>query len=79
MADASKVLRLDTDIREIRQRRENRLVRFLRDNVLKQRAITDEVYHQLFPTGSVPGILYGLPKVHKDNCPARPRLSSIGT
>ena len=79
MADASKAFRLDTDILEICQRRENRLVRFLRDTLLKQRAITDEVYHQLFPTGSVPGILYGLPTVHKDNCPARPIVSSIGT
>ena len=24
-------------------------------------------------------MLYGLPKVHKDNCPARPILSAIGT
>ena len=79
LADASEFSRLDIDILEVCQRRENRLVRFLRDTLLKQRAITDNVYRQLFPSGSVPGILYGLPKVHKDTCPARPILSAIGT
>ena len=33
----------------------------------------------LYPTGSTPGILYGLPKIHKTGCPVRPILSSIGT
>ena len=27
--------------------------------------ISDEVYKRLFVSGSVPGILYGLPKIHK--------------
>ena len=79
LADASKFSKLDIDTPEICQRRENRLVRFLRDTLLKQKIITEEVYRQLFPSGSVPGVLYGLPKVHKDNCPARPILSAIDT
>ena len=33
----------------------------------------------MFTSGSTPGILYGLPKVHKSDCPARPILSAIGT
>ena len=37
------------------------------------------IYKELFPSGSTPGALYGLPKVHKTNCPARPILSTIGT
>ena len=28
---------------------------------------------------SSPGVMYGLPKIHKDNVPLRPILSSIGT
>ena len=79
MADASKFSKLDIETMEICQRRENRLVRFLRDTLLKQKIITEEVYRQLFPSGSVAGVLYGLPKVHKDNFPARPILSAIGT
>ena len=37
------------------------------------------VFRQLFPSGSVPGILCGLPVVHKDNGPARLILSAVGT
>ena len=64
---------------DICQKREGKLIRFLRDTLQKQKSITDEVYRDLFTSGSTPGILYGLPKVHKDNCPARPILSAIGT
>jgi len=39
----------------------------------------DSVYNSLFPEGIKPGILYGVPKVHKVNCPARPIMSAIGT
>ena len=60
-------------------KRENKLIRFLRDKLLKQNSIPDDVYKELFPSGSTPGVLYGLPKVHKTNCPARPILSAIGT
>ena len=40
---------------------------------------TKEVSRSLKATGSNPGRLYGLPKVHKDNYPLRPILSAIGT
>lgn len=33
----------------------------------------------MYPTGSKAGIIYGLPKIHKDNAPLRPIISSIGT
>ena len=55
------------------------LIRCLRDTLLKNDIISESVYKDLFPTGSKPGILYGLPKVHKENCPARPIMSAIGT
>ena len=52
-------------------------------SLLDKGRITKDVYFKLYPWGSRPGILYGLPKVHKpciDNCPAyRPILSAIGT
>ena len=38
LADASKFSKLDIDTHEICQRRENRLVRFLRDTLLKQKS-----------------------------------------
>ena len=64
---------------EICQIREGKLIRFLRDTLQKQKFITNEVYRDLYPSGSTPGILYGLPKIQKENCPARPILSAIGT
>ena len=41
--------------------------------------ISDEQFKKIAPTGSQPGILYGLPKIHKANVPLRPILSAIGT
>ena len=44
--------------------------------------ITEKIYDKIFSLGSRPGILYGLPKVHKpviDNCPKFcPILSATG-
>ncbi len=51
----------------------NRILRKLKHK------LDDNVYNFLFASGSVPGILYGLPKVHKINVPIRPILSAINT
>ena len=45
---------------------------------------TDESYDKIYPSGSKPGSIYGLPKIHKlninkDNLSLRPIISSIGT
>ena len=77
--DVSKFVKLGYEPLELCQNRENRLIRFLRNTLLSNRAIPQEVYRELFTSGSTPGILYGLPKVHKSDCPARPILSAIGT
>ena len=45
----------------------------------KDKIIDDPLYQQLYPSGSRPWVLYGLPKVHKEGVPMRPILSSIGT
>ena len=37
------------------------------------------MYNGLYQNGSSPGVLYGLPKAHKSDCPARPILSAIRT
>ena len=41
--------------------------------------ITGELYKRLFVSGSVPGVLYGLPKIHKALVPLRPIFSACGT
>ena len=42
--------------------------RFL-NKLKKVHLITEHIYKHLFVSGSAPGILYGLPKVHKDGIP----------
>ncbi|XP_069989664.1 uncharacterized protein [Penaeus vannamei] len=42
-------------------------------------SIDASTYNFLSTSGSKPGLLYGLPKVHKPNIPLRPIISSIGT
>ena len=50
----------------------------LRD--LKERKIiTPELHRKLYPTVGQPPRFYGLPKIHKNNAPLRPIVSSIGT
>ena len=41
--------------------------------------ISNETYENLRISSAKPGILYGLPKTHKDNIPMRPILSAINT
>ena len=57
------------------------LQRFLR-KLKNERFFNDDAYKSVYPTGSRPPIMYGVPKIHKmfDYVPAfRPILSSIGT
>ena len=43
------------------------------------RGLGNELYKKLHISGSVPGVLYGLPKTHKTGLPFRPILSAIGS
>ncbi len=54
----------------------DKLNRLLRSIKIK---LTEDVCNWLFASGSTQGVLYGLPKMHKDGCPIRPNLSATGT
>ena len=41
--------------------------------------ISKEIYDKTRPTGSRPGIIYGLTKIQKNGYPLRPIISSSGT
>ena len=58
-------------------RNENSIKRFLNDKVKGQ--IDEKNFKFIYPSGSQPGKLYGLAKVHKPNIPFRPVVSMIGT
>ena len=48
-------------------------------NTYVKKVVDNSTYKRLLPTGSVPGKLYGLAKVHKTGCPLRPVNCMIGT
>ena len=58
--------------------REESLSAYLR-KIKKDGIIDDVTFHKILPSGSSPGVLYGLPKVHKPVCPFRPIVSSVNT
>ena len=63
--------------------REGKLQRILR-KLKKNGEIDDTTYKDIYPTGSQPARIYGLPKLHKVREPSsappfRPIVSSIGT
>jgi hypothetical protein len=60
------------------RKRETRLQGYLR-KLLNDGLITKGVYNRITPCGSRSGIMYGLPKIHKEGAPIRPIISSIGT
>ncbi len=76
MSDKSKFKEIKGDWFKYIISLEDKLNRNLRK--IKDR-LTEVTYNFLYASGSVPGILYGLPKLHKDGCPIRPILSAINT
>ena len=45
----------------------------------EEKVIDDSLYYKLYHTACAIPAFYGLPKVHKDNWPLRPIVSSIGS
>ena len=62
ISDPLKFELLNSDIFTYTQKIETKINNFLRK--IKQ-YIGDELYRKLYVTGSSPGVLYGLPKIHK--------------
>ena len=74
-SDVSKFQPLDYNPTK---KREDSLSAYLR-KLKKDKILDDETFNKILPKGSRPGILYGLPKIHKVGCPYRPIVSSINT
>ena len=53
----------------------NRTLKQLKDDSF----ISEQTYRSLYSTGSSFGVLYGLPKVHKNNIPLRPILAAYNS
>lgn len=76
LSDSSKFKLLHVDLPSHLLKLEDKLNRILRP--LKE-TINETIYNSILASGSRPGYLYGLPKVHKIGTPLRPIVSSINT
>lgn len=76
VSDPSKFKVINSDMPTTILKYEDKLNRMLRS--VKQ-DIGDVNFNFMYASGSRPGHLYGLPKVHKPHTPLRPILSAIGT
>ena len=78
LQDSEKFSNITCDAYSYILRHEDKVNRLLR-KLQKEGAINEYTFHSLYSSGSQPGIMYGLPKVHKPEVPLRPILSAIGT
>jgi len=78
LRDKTKFFQIEDDCTSLIIKREDQLNNMLR-KLKDSHSIDKDTYSHLFTSGSKPGVLYGLPKVHKTGCPLRPILSAIGT
>ena len=79
ISDPSRFSLITEPIQKYCMRIEDKINRFL-SKLLKSSSISQATYNSLHVTGSGPGILYGLPKIHKPNFsmnfPYRPILAA---
>ena len=74
LTDQSKFRKLSHDIYHYTIKIEDKINRFLRK--IKDLNIIDyRTFNELFVSGSSTGIIYGLPKIHKQNVPLIPLTS----
>ena len=56
----------------------NKLITILR-KIKADTGMQENIYRRMYPIGASSPKLYGLPKIHKQNIPLRPIVSSIGS
>jgi hypothetical protein len=81
LEDSSKFQRVEGDIFKKILSEEGKINRFVRKTFggVDENGRHFPTYNQLLVSGSSLGILYGLPKIHKENVPIRPILSACNT
>ena len=69
----------DQDLYQVSRRIERKVRKFLLEHLKKPGLLSDDEYKKLYPNGTHISVLYGLPKVHKQDFPTWPICSAIGT
>ena len=73
LSDTSKFKLITDDLFNVLITKEDKINRLL-SKLKKGKEISDCEFSQMYATGTLPGILYGLPKIHKNCTPLRPIL-----
>ena len=78
LSDRSKFCLIKDPLHKLLLSVEDKVNRLL-TKLKKSYTISGTTYNELHASGSTPGILYGLPKIHKPNVPFRPIFRACGT
>ena len=78
LSDSSRFRLVSDSIIKTITQVEDKINRFL-SKMKRLTLISETLYNSLFVSGSLPGILYGLPKVHKTGTPIRPIFAACNT
>ena len=78
LQDDSKFSLSDHDLYKTLLKYEDKNNRIV-DQLFKDKIIDEETKKRLKSSGSRPGVMYGLPKIHKSGVPMRPILSTSGS
>ena len=66
ISDVTKFIKIDTDVFKYTVKIEDKINNFLR-KLKNLKLLGNEVYNELYCSGTSPGVLYGLPKIHKND------------
>lgn len=75
ISDTTKFQQITSDIKKLTIKLEDK-VNYVLKSLKSKGSISESFYNSCYSSGSQLGILYGLPKVHKQNIPIRPILSA---
>ena len=78
LEDETKFLQSDADLFTTLLKYEDKTNRLV-ESLFKQKIIDEETKFRIRSSGSSPGVMYGLPKIHKPDTPMRPILSTINS
>ena len=77
--DHNKFMKVDSSDLLLHTLRQEDRINYQIRKFKQQKIISEELAQQLTVSGTQPGIMYGLPKIHKENTPLRPILSANNT
>ena len=78
LGDSTKFIKHGSDLYKTLLKLEDKTNRII-EEMFKQKIINQSLKSDIKTSGSRPGIIYGLPKIHQRETPLRSILSTVGT